>query len=207
MDFSTISPISILHKYKSYAPPASQQNVTKGSYLRSPPSAVLSIPNIQCSQVGRIGQPHSGSIHSKHLNQRSDIQNDESYRPTEDPPHQFMDGEIKHIGCVPPCPYQTIPPPVSSLHDRPEAIFLSGTSLQVLPFPTPLVITKILKFPLTILRVKQINTMAYLDDWILWSPSKDTLAANIATTINLSGESGFLLNLEKSHTSPTQDIQ
>ena len=81
---------------------------------------------------------------------------------------------------------------------------------QAFPFglsPAPLVFTKILKFPLTILREKQINTMAYLDDWILWSPSKETLAANIATTINLLGELGFLINLEKSHTSPTQDIQ
>ena len=41
---------------------------------------------------------------------------------------------------------------------------------QALPFglsPAPLAYAKILKFLLTIMRDKQINIMAYLDDWIL----------------------------------------
>ena len=81
---------------------------------------------------------------------------------------------------------------------------------QSLPFglsTAPLVLTKILKFPLTILREKHINTMAYLDDWMLWSPSKETLAANITTTITLLNQLGFLLNLNKFQASPTQNIQ
>ena len=135
MDISPICSIPILHKYKPYAPPASQQNVTKGSDLRSPPSTVLPITNIQSSKVGQIGPPHSRPIHSKHSHQRYDIQNDQSHRPTEDPPHPFMYGEIRYKRCVPLCPYQKISPSVSSLHDRPETILLSGPPIRIISSP------------------------------------------------------------------------
>ena len=116
-----------------------------------------------------------------------------------------MDGEIRHKGCVPPCPYQMIPPSVSSFHDRPEALFLSGTPLRIIPSPSGLhKNSKILPYYPSEEADKHNGLSGRLDPLV---SSQETLAANIATTINLSGELGFLINLEKSHTSPTQDIQ
>ncbi|KAK4322186.1 hypothetical protein Pmani_006985 [Petrolisthes manimaculis] len=46
----------------------------------------------------------------------------------------------------------------------------------------------------------------YLDDWLLFSPSKEETAANVSTTTQLLQEMGWLVNWGKSKLIPTQSI-
>ena len=80
---------------------------------------------------------------------------------------------------------------------------------KVLPFGlnvAPMIFTKILKHPLSRLHQEGIPVLAYLDDWISWAPNKIILQINLRKILTTLRGLGFLINLKKSHLTPTSDI-
>ena len=80
---------------------------------------------------------------------------------------------------------------------------------KVLPFGlnvAPMIFTKILKHPLSRLHQESIPVLAYLDDWITWAPNKIILQINLRKILTTLRGLGFLINLKKSHLTPTSDI-
>jgi len=79
-----------------------------------------------------------------------------------------------------------------------------------LPFglsTVPWVFTKLLKFPLATLRAQGINTIAYLDDWIVWNQTADLLRQDVHTVTTHLQHLGFMVNQQKSVLTPTQSLQ
>ena len=72
---------------------------------------------------------------------------------------------------------------------------------NALPFGlnvAPATFTSLLRHPLSILHEMGIPTLAYLDDWITWGPSPETVQRNLELMISSLSRLGFLINLEKS---------
>ena len=78
---------------------------------------------------------------------------------------------------------------------------------QVFPFGlnvAPLIFTRILKWPLANLRIERINTVAYLNDWMVWDNTKENTSQALQFIILYLQNLGFIINMQKSHLSPIQ---
>ena len=80
---------------------------------------------------------------------------------------------------------------------------------KVLPFGlnvAPMIYTKILKHPLSRLHQEGIPVLAYLDDWITWTPNKIVLQINLRKILSTLENLGFLINHEKSQLTPASEL-
>ena len=73
--------------------------------------------------------------------------------------------------------------------------------------PAPLIFTKILKIPISLLRRLQIRVIIYLDDMLLMSQTIEELLISRDTVIFLLTHLGFVINLKKSMLNPVQKIE
>ena len=73
--------------------------------------------------------------------------------------------------------------------------------------PAPLIFTKILKVPISLLRRLQIRVIIYLDDMLLMSQTLKELLMNRDTIIFLLTRLRFVINLKKSILVPVQKIE
>ena len=73
--------------------------------------------------------------------------------------------------------------------------------------PTPLISTKILKVPISLLRRLQIHVIIYLDDMLLMSQTLEELLMSRDTIIFFLIQLGFVINLKKSILVPVQQIE
>lgn len=58
---------------------------------------------------------------------------------------------------------------------------------RALPFglsPAPAIFTRVLRWPLSILRCQNVRILAYLDDWVIWAPSREELLRSVELTCN-----------------------
>lgn len=46
----------------------------------------------------------------------------------------------------------------------------------------------------------------YVDDWLLYSSSREGTAASVSVVLEVQADMGFLVNLSKSATTPTQQL-
>ena len=96
---------------------------------------------------------------------------------------------------------------------RPFLAFSTGHSIlqfRVLPFGinlAPRVFTKILRPIHSMLASKGVTLLMYLDDWLVYAPSRSQCEAMVKTTLNVGAQMGLAFNLAKSHLTPTQSIQ
>lgn len=80
---------------------------------------------------------------------------------------------------------------------------------QCLPFglaTAPFCFTKLLKPVFSFLRERRFLSVVYLDDCLLYGTSSAQCEQNVVETSKLLKKLGFLINTEKSHTEPTQNI-
>ena len=70
----------------------------------------------------------------------------------------------------------------------------------------PLIFTKIITEVLKHLHSHQIPASVYIDDWVLWSTSKEVLRHNTCLVVNLLAQLGFTINHEKSQLTPSQSL-
>ena len=73
--------------------------------------------------------------------------------------------------------------------------------------PAPLVFTKLLKVPITLLRKLQIRLIIYLDDILLMASSKEELEIARDTLIFLFQHLGFVINVKKSELTPSKRME
>ena len=73
--------------------------------------------------------------------------------------------------------------------------------------PAPLIFTKILKVPISLLRRLQIRVIIFLDDMLLMSQTLEELLMSRDTIIFLLTQLGFVINLKKSILVPVQQIE
>ena len=79
-----------------------------------------------------------------------------------------------------------------------------------LPFglgPAPMVFTKLLKPVVSYLRLQGIRILVYLDDMLLMAQSVNDLEIHVQTTIQLLRCLGFVLNVKKCQTTPSQTME
>ena len=74
------------------------------------------------------------------------------------------------------------------------------------PTSAPRVYTKVLSVVMGHLHTQNIRIVAYLDDLLILNQSREKLAADRETTINLLVSLGFIINAEKSSLTPSQTI-
>ena len=72
---------------------------------------------------------------------------------------------------------------------------------------SPRIFTKLMRVPLSFLRKKGINVMAYLDDFIIISDSYESCLRDTQECINLLQKLGYVINFEKSSLTPSQSIE
>ena len=80
---------------------------------------------------------------------------------------------------------------------------------KALPFglsPAPYIFSRIMTYPVQILRKKEVNVLAYLDDLIFWGRTKWEVRRAVTLAKQTFSKLGFLLNYEKSVTRPTQRL-
>ena len=79
-----------------------------------------------------------------------------------------------------------------------------------LPFglaSAPRVFTKLMKPVVALLRQQGIRLIIYLDDILIMAESSDLVLHQAASALNLLESLGFIVNYEKSHLVPTQEIE
>ena len=82
-------------------------------------------------------------------------------------------------------------------------------SFQALPFGlavAPYVFTRVLKFPLQLLRKEGVQILAYLDDLIIWHQDPRKCQEHMRLTLTILQRLGFLINYEKSSLRPNQQV-
>ena len=95
---------------------------------------------------------------------------------------------------------------------RPFLAFSTGHSIlqfRVLPFGinlAPRVFTKILRPIHSMLAARGVTLLMYLDDWLVYAPSRSQCEAMVKTTLEVGAQVGLAFNLTKSHLTPTQSI-
>ena len=80
---------------------------------------------------------------------------------------------------------------------------------RALPFglaTAPWLFSSLMEAVLAKLRVRGFNILGYLDDWVIWNISKETLHVQVQETIQLLSELGLTLNQKKSHPSPASSL-
>ncbi len=81
------------------------------------------------------------------------------------------------------------------------------TSLVFSLGPAPMVFTKILKVPITILRKINIRIVIYIDDLLLFANNIHEIEAGRDIVLFLLQNLGFVINWEKSHLTPTKIME
>ena len=81
------------------------------------------------------------------------------------------------------------------------------TSLPFRLAPAPLVFTKLMKPVVSLLRKWGIRILLYLDDMLIMAKSPELLKQHLQVVTTLLAQLGFVLNLKKCVTSPTQIIE
>ena len=79
---------------------------------------------------------------------------------------------------------------------------------QSMPFglaPAPYIFTRLMMFPLKLLRARGVQILAYLDDLVLWARSPELLNIHLADTYTTLTQLGFLINIRKSEFIPSQN--
>ncbi|XP_068240223.1 uncharacterized protein [Palaemon carinicauda] len=71
----------------------------------------------------------------------------------------------------------------------------------------PRVFTKLANAFIHQIRLKGIQVVAYLDDWLVWAASKEECTQTSKEGIQFLEHLGFKINLEKSHLFPAQTFQ
>ena len=174
----------------------------------------------------RYSSPSVWNNHRLHLNILSSTKEEwgmaTDYQPTTTQPlHQastLSDGNTFHSPSVPDCRL------VGSIH-RPEGrvstrsypqrsqtvppIRLQGDSLPVplstlRPFHSPRVFTRITKVIAAFLRQKQVHLFMYLDNWLIVGPTRQDTIQALHQTVQLTLGLGFIINVEKSSLTPSQ---
>ena len=90
--------------------------------------------------------------------------------------------------------------------------FWTGPQLwffKVLPFglsPAPAVFFRILRYPLSVLRTRGMQVLAYLDDWVFWAATKEALSHNLTEACSFLQNLGWLINFPKSNLVPSTDL-
>ena len=102
--------------------------------------------------------------------------------------------------------------PVWKDHRKYLRFFWKGTLLEFacLPFglaTAPRLITKVMKPVVALLRRAGIRLIIYLDDLLFMNQSKEGLKLDMATAQYLLENLGFVINFEKSHFIPTQQLE
>ena len=80
---------------------------------------------------------------------------------------------------------------------------------KALPFGlcvAPYIFTRVLEFPLRQLREEGVRVLAYLDDLILWGPTRLDLLTDLEKVLTSLQKFGLIINREKSMLQPVQDI-
>ena len=80
---------------------------------------------------------------------------------------------------------------------------------RVIPFGlniAPIVFTRITKVLLKTLRLKGVCLVVYLDDWLVWAPSKAECIRARDVVVNHIGDMGFIINMKKSRMEPAQSF-
>ena len=96
---------------------------------------------------------------------------------------------------------------------RPYLAFTSGKNIYqfcVLPFGlniAPRVFTKVLRPVHSRLASKGVNVLMYLDDWLVYAPTREECTVMVQHTLQLGSEMGLSFNMEKSQLSPSQALQ
>ena len=72
--------------------------------------------------------------------------------------------------------------------------------------PAPALFTRVLRWPLSLLRSQGVHILAYLDDWILWALSSDTLREHVRWTCTTLSRLGWNINWPKSHLTLSTDL-
>ena len=70
----------------------------------------------------------------------------------------------------------------------------------------PRVFTKLSKVVSTVLAKMGVTTLMYLDDWLVYSPSKEKTLTNVRVAMKVLGEMGFVINVPKSSLVPSQQL-
>ena len=73
--------------------------------------------------------------------------------------------------------------------------------------PAPLVFTKLLKVPISLLRKLNVRIIIYLDDMLLMASSLEDLLMARDTLIFILQHLGFLINIKKSYLEPTSTLE
>ncbi|XP_076052207.1 uncharacterized protein LOC143031779 [Oratosquilla oratoria] len=67
----------------------------------------------------------------------------------------------------------------------------------------PRIFTKLSKIVTSVLADQGVATLVYLDDWLVYSPSREKTLTSVLVAVRVLGEMGFLLNLPKSSLVPS----
>ena len=90
--------------------------------------------------------------------------------------------------------------------------FTHGSDLyffRALPFglsTAPYVFTRLLSYPMEVLRKSGVTILPYLDDLVLWAGTREKLELDIQKTTSLLSELGFRLNWKNSRPFPSQEL-
>lgn len=80
---------------------------------------------------------------------------------------------------------------------------------QAMPFGLnlgPIIFTKVITEALKYLHAQRIPASVYIDDWILWSTTPETLTTNTTFTTTLLQSLGFTINWKKSQLNPSRTL-
>ena len=80
---------------------------------------------------------------------------------------------------------------------------------RAMPFglsPAPALFTRVLRWPLSLLRSQGVHILAYLDDWILRVSSSDTLREHVRWTCTTLSRLDWIINWPKSHLTPSMNL-
>jgi hypothetical protein len=101
--------------------------------------------------------------------------------------------------------------PIRPSHQKYLRFKVMGQAYQwtVLPFglaSAPRVFTKVLAPLVALARLQGINVYPYLDDWLVSDRNPRKLEKDVQFLLNLLQQFGWVVNWEKSHLSPSQDL-
>ena len=101
--------------------------------------------------------------------------------------------------------------PVHPAHQKYLGFSIMGENFQFQamcfgPTQAPRVFTKLVSVITAHLRKLNIRLIAYLDDWLVVNAHKAALVQDRERVVNLLTKLGFIINVEKSHLEPTQNL-
>ena len=115
-----------------------------------------------------------------------------------------LDGNSVLGGCLPPRPNKFTISALSLLSMGKSN--LSEHVNAIRSVSSPAVFTGMMNVALQKIRSMNVQTIAYLDDWLIWAPTKDECSQSLITVINTLQNLRFLINFEKSEKNPKHSI-